>query len=217
MTGSVVRGNRADHNGGGILFRAGTSTIRNSTIMENTGTACGGIGNESSSTITVTGTLFSKNSCTSQVNPTACSGGIRNAGRATVTNCTLSENSANTGIGGISNIGHLEISNTIVVENRSKIGDMMNTGSLQGNNNLVGRTTQADIMLYDPVKPLFVDAAKGDYRLAADSQAIDKGDNQAAYDAGLDKNSRDLAGNPRFVGESIDIGAYEFQREETPP
>ena len=52
--------------------------------------------------------------------------------------------------------------------------------------------------------------ANWDLRLKSGSIAINKGDNQRALDVGLDINSLDLAGNPRFVG-IIDIGAYEFQ------
>jgi len=62
-----------------------------------------------------------------------------------------------------------------------------------------------------------VNAAEGDYRLAAGSQAINRGDNNAAFAAGLTPGSRDLAGNRRFIGASIDIGAYEFQGDATPP
>ncbi|MBR4102631.1 MAG: hypothetical protein IKK39_01035, partial [Thermoguttaceae bacterium] len=63
--------------------------------------------------------------------------------------------------------------------------------------------------LYDPNAPLFVDVDAGDYRLAPNSQAIDKGDKEYAYEVGMTVDSRDLAGEPRFIGDSVDIGAYE--------
>jgi parallel beta-helix repeat protein len=56
------------------------------------------------------------------------------------------------------------------------------------------------------VDPLFVDAANNDYRLSAGSLCIDKGTNSVDSIPEFD-----LLGNPRIVGSSIDIGAYEFQ------
>lgn len=53
--------------------------------------------------------------------------------------------------------------------------------------------------------PGFVDAENGDYRLSAGSLCIDAG--RDGYDLGL----IDIDGNPRIVGASVDIGAYEYQ------
>ena len=57
--------------------------------------------------------------------------------------------------------------------------------------------------------PLFVDPANDDFRLQANSPAIDKG-----LDVGV---SIDLNGRPRPVGEGFDIGAYEFDPSPPPP
>ena len=53
--------------------------------------------------------------------------------------------------------------------------------------------------------PSFVDAANGDYRLAAGSPCIDAGDN--SYVVG----ETDLSGNQRIVNGTIDIGCYEYK------
>ncbi|MBQ8286465.1 MAG: hypothetical protein IJZ10_09195, partial [Thermoguttaceae bacterium] len=63
--------------------------------------------------------------------------------------------------------------------------------------------------VYDAEQPLFKDAANGDYTLAENSQAIDKGADEYA-----DASTTDLAGASRFVGSSVDLGAYEFQGDE---
>jgi hypothetical protein len=51
-------------------------------------------------------------------------------------------------------------------------------------------------------QPLFVDAAKGDYREVAGSPTIDAGVNDQL-------GALDFAGNPRVLGAAPDIGAYE--------
>jgi hypothetical protein len=54
-------------------------------------------------------------------------------------------------------------------------------------------------------QPLFINAAAGDFHFQPDSPCINAGNN--AYVT----NTADLDGNPRIVGGTVDIGAYEFQ------
>jgi hypothetical protein len=53
--------------------------------------------------------------------------------------------------------------------------------------------------------PLFVNAAAGNFQLQPNSPCINAGNN--AYVS----TPTDLAGNPRIVGGTVDIGAYEYQ------
>ena len=54
--------------------------------------------------------------------------------------------------------------------------------------------------------PKFVNANKRNYELLSGSPAINAGTNSAPH---IPK--KDLAGHPRIVGGTIDIGAYEYQ------
>lgn len=53
--------------------------------------------------------------------------------------------------------------------------------------------------------PEFVNSSVGDFRLQSNSPCINSGNN--AYVSG----TKDLDGNPRIVGGTVDIGAYEYQ------
>ena len=54
--------------------------------------------------------------------------------------------------------------------------------------------------------PLFFDRAGGDYRLQPQSPCINAGRNSHAI------STNDLGGQPRRVGGTVDLGAYEFQQ-----
>jgi hypothetical protein len=54
--------------------------------------------------------------------------------------------------------------------------------------------------------PQFVKPAANKYQLKSTSPAINSGDNSAPY-----LPAKDLRGKPRIVGETVDMGVYEFQ------
>src|SRR5690606_12693286 len=61
--------------------------------------------------------------------------------------------------------------------------------------------------------PLFVNPANHHFQLSENSPAIDAGDpNTSEMGFPLDGNNEpiDILGNPRFFGNAIDIGAYEW-------
>lgn len=53
-------------------------------------------------------------------------------------------------------------------------------------------------------RPVFVDPTNHDFHEAEDSPTIDAGLDDGAY------GNKDVAGLPRSMGESVDIGAFEF-------
>ena len=130
---------------------------------------------------------------------------------ATLTNCTVAGNRATTySIGGIM-CNSVKLYNTIVAGNYG----VNLQGTVQGSHNLIDS---------DPgfvVKPVFFDDPEAsptergkitnvdqvDLRLAADSKAIDGGDNNHVL------TEFDFDGNDRVINEVVDIGAYEYAPE----
>ena len=237
VTDSIIKGNESREFGGGVANNAdGTVTIKSSTITENKTNNFngGGISNDATGIMTLIDSNIVGNMSGLD------GGGLDNAGdmkaincliakntaagvgagifgsievvdnvpgymQIALTNCTITGNSATGNGGGIYNDGNvITLNNTIV--------DGAISGTISGNNNLTSSAlgTGTGNIVIATGKPLFVNAAQGNYRLAADSQAIDKGNNALAVDTQGTALEFDLDGNARIVNTTVDIGAYEY-------
>ena len=236
---SEFSGNSAIDNNGGAIYATDSSTsvtVSQSKFAGNSAGVYGGAIDVNEAFLTVSECVFTDNMTVEGGGAIGCVGNTtvsqsvfthnkadRGAavrtwgGPLTVTNSTITRNTANIDGGGIFNFkngnGTTTLFNTIVTANSSP-DIFRESGTIQGHNNLTSPFDwdgdSGNNFVYDPNLPLFVDAANGDYRLARNSQAIDRGNNQYALDAGMIEDSRDLSDNPRFNGTNIDIGAFEF-------
>ena len=147
VTNSTFSNNSAAGNGGGI-YNESTLYVYNSTLSGNRANFGGGVFNNSNSTSNISNSTFSANSAVT------LGGGIFNQitnGIVTLTNSTLSGNSARSNAnsvissGGIYNDGTLNIANTIianstVINSSSPINDYAGTGTV----NLISPSTAAN-------------------------------------------------------------------------
>jgi len=112
LSGLTVSGGNATEGGG--LFNSGNVTLTNATIASNSADVGGGIFNDSDGTLALTGATITSNAA---VDLSDGGGGIRNAGTLTVTNSTISNNSALGGGGGIENSGNLTLITSTIASN----------------------------------------------------------------------------------------------------
>ena len=122
-------------------------------------------------------------------------GGIYAPGTGTV-NCTIVGNTA-TNQGGGTYFGAME--NCIAYGNYC-------TSQGSGSSSNVYLTKLTNCWTSDP---LFINQEAGNYRLSSTSPCINSGNN--VYVLG----TNDLDGNPRIVGGTVDIGAYEYQTPQS--
>ncbi len=197
LTGNFV----FDDSGGGAFY----GTLNNCTLTGNCAITGGGVYNGTLNNCTLIGNLAGDgggaygstlNNCTLSGNRAYDGAG---AVGGTLNNCTLTGNSADTDGGG-AYLGTLN--NCIAYYNVARqSGANYSGGSINYSCTIprpggAGNLTNA---------PLFVDLAGGNLHLQSNSPCINAGLNAYAP-AGLD-----LDGNPRIVGGTVDVGAYEFQ------
>ena len=213
LIGLTITGGAASSENGGGIYHSGALKMTNCTVADCSASSGGGIYNNSS-TLTMIGCAVAGNSAAVR------GGGIfnyGNRGSLAMFGCTVSGNGAGNRGGGICKSGgELTFYNSVIALNTARVDADLNnlntTGSLNAYNTLssfTDWTESDDCLVYDPSLPLFADASNGDYTLAKDSQAIDRGNN--AYV----ETETDLAGNPRIDGAVVDLGAYEYQGSES--
>jgi hypothetical protein len=208
-----------NNTGGGVYLRGNKATLRHCAIEENTNESRGGgifVARDVESVIEY---------CAIRSNRSQVSGGavyfdwaenqelvgclvadnfaFGNTGgivgtELTLINCTVAWNASAGGIGGIAVYG-ATVTNTILWNDGDELDPnrrFIATSCIQGEVEEVGSFS---------ANPLFVDPARGDWRLAEGSPCIDRGTSSVLTRVG----PVDLDGGFRVEGESIDIGAFE--------
>ncbi len=210
-------GNQASSNGGGF---AGNGNLTNCLFVSNTAAMSGGGVGVLNMTSPLVPFLYG---CVLSNNQALIDGG--GSYRGFLENCLLVGNSA--AYGGGSFFGY--VFNCTVVSNSATSVGGGDCASSVTNSVLFGNTAPAGANYSNSLDPFFflsysctwplpdggivnvtndpcfIDAANGNFRLQSNSPCINSGRNTYVTAA------TDLDGNPRIVGGTVDMGAYEFQ------
>jgi hypothetical protein len=188
VTNCVIIGNAAYGGGGGAYY----GTLVNCSLIGNYGgpPSVGNGGGASQSTLI---------NCLVARNYSGYNGGGASGG--TLINCTVVSNVSGAGNGGASGT----LKNCIVYYNFS-----YDTNADTGGGGYVTNCCTSFAVTFAGANnftnsPLFANLPAGDFHLNAASPCINAGNNSFIT------NSTDLDGNPRIVGGTVDLGAYEFQ------
>jgi len=195
MAGFWLRHGAADVFGGGVFCASSDVFLTNCMITDNSvftysnGVPMGNGGG------VYGGTLYN---CLVASNSAAISGGGATA--STLYNCTVTGNHANRYGGGVYSSA---ATNSIVYLNKAvpPYGDHR----LASFDHCCTTPMPTNGVRNIATPPQFVDPARGDFRLLGISPCIDAGDNHNVV------NAVDLAGQPRVMRGTVDMGAFEFQ------
>ena len=227
LNACVLTGNSAQFGGGGVV----DGILNNCVITANSGPYGGGAAGGTLNNCTITGNrgMFgggafggTLNNCTLSANLGGNGGGINGgtantcaitgnmatgvgggAADATLINCTVTANSAAPSGGGV--FGGI-VKNCIVYYNKAPNQDNFSGGFLSYSCTF---PLPADGISNFTAAPVFLDPAGGNLRLQSNSVCINAGSNASA------PAGPDLDGNPRRVGGTVDVGAYEFQSPQS--
>ena len=130
-----------------------------------------------------------------------------NLNQTTVVNCTIAGNTSGTQGGGlfVDSSFNCAVYNSILAMNLTKDRDANVSGSFTSRNNIINASPSF-------IAPPIIDATTGNVvdgeinlRLTRNSAAINIGDSARVQDS-----DKDLDGNARIYGKSVDAGAYEY-------
>ncbi len=227
----IFEENTADQRGGAMRNDRTTAKIKESRITANNSVQGGGIMNESCPSVSIINSTFSQNTAGQAA---AMISGL--CGSVVVTNCTIWGNVSSQSGGGLLNFqSPFKLSNSIIWGNETN--GVTNTPEVTLYNygeelpvvtnsllaNWGGSDNWDDLRGVDgggniDIDPAFASVTPTDANfldLTDSSPARDAGSNSAYTTAGGNlANDKDIAGNPRSFGESIDMGAYENQHAQ---
>jgi hypothetical protein len=184
----LVTNNVAGNTGGGVFQNIYYGTLYNCVIAGNTAGSQGG----GAFGYFMYNALVDGNSAPNGGGAAGCN----------VYNCTVTGNSS-TNAGGV---WSSTCFNSIVYGN---LGGNYDTNGSSLNNCCTAPLPESGFANFT-LPPLFVNPAAADFHLQASSPCINAGYNFASYSFAY-PGTIDLDGNPRIVGGTIDVGAYEYQ------
>ncbi|MGC4235632.1 MAG: choice-of-anchor Q domain-containing protein [Niabella sp.] len=198
MSHITLMNNQVSKDGGGIYNKQSSPLMVDIKITDNKANYGGGVFNQTSAFPQMVNVLIAGNSSNNDA------GGMYNDASSlpVLINTTLA---GNTGLNAIYNRNaSVSVNNSVVYGGIAGNAYTAQYSLIEGNTDFSNSNLDASIIT---PADLFMDYLNGNYNLKLGSPAIDKGSN-ALYPE-LDANTKDLAGNARLAGATINLGAYE--------